>query len=84
MSSSGATGRRWTGSSAKLSRYLERREAYITKVEEATNGIDIYVSNKEAANNFFIDHDLKPLRSFRLWGMKKGKKVYRNTYSLHV
>ncbi len=69
---------------AKLSRYLERRESYITKVEEATNGVDVYVSNKEAANNFFQDHDLKPLRSFRLWGMKKGKKVYRNTYSLHV
>ncbi len=69
---------------AKLSRYLERRESYITKVEEATNGVDVYVSNKEVANNFFMDHDLKPLRSFRLWGMKKGKKVYRNTYSLHV
>jgi nonsense-mediated mRNA decay protein 3 len=69
---------------AKLSRYLERRESYITKVEAATNGVDVYVSNKEVANNFFMDHDLKPLRSFRLWGMKKGKKVYRNTYSLHV
>jgi hypothetical protein len=31
-----------------------------------------------------MDHDLKPLRSFRLWGMKKGKKVFRNTYSLRV
>ena len=69
---------------AKLSRYLERRESYITKVEDVTNGVDIYVSNKEAANNFFIDHDLKPVRSFRLWGVKKGKKVNRNTYSLHV
>ncbi len=69
---------------AKLGRYLERRAAYITKVEDVASGLDIYVSNKEAANNFFMDHDLKPLRSFRLWGMKKGKKVYRNTYSLHV
>jgi nonsense-mediated mRNA decay protein 3 len=68
----------------KLSRYEERRGGYITKVEDVSNGIDIYVSNKEAANNFFIDHDLKPLRSFRLWGVKKGKKVYRNTYSLHL
>ncbi len=69
---------------AKLSRYLERRGGYITKVEGKDGGLDIYVSNKEAANNFFQDHDLKPLRSFRLWGVKKGKKVYRNTYSLHV
>jgi nonsense-mediated mRNA decay protein 3 len=69
---------------AKISRYLERRGGYITKVEDVTNGIDIYVSDKEAANNFFIDHDLKPLRSYRLWGMKKGKKVNRNTYALHV
>ncbi len=69
---------------AKLSRYLERRGGYITKAEDVTNGMDIYVSDKEAANNFFMDHDLKPLKSFRLWGMKKGKKVYRNTYSLHL
>jgi nonsense-mediated mRNA decay protein 3 len=69
---------------AKLSRYLERRKSYITKVEDVSNGIDIYVSNKEETNNFFMAHDLKPLRSYRLWGMKMGKKVNRNTYSLHV
>ncbi|MDE1865707.1 MAG: hypothetical protein KGH94_03685 [Candidatus Micrarchaeota archaeon] len=68
----------------KLNRYLERRGGYITKVEEVQNGVDIYVSDKEAANNFFIDHDFKPLRSFRLWGVKRGKRVYRNTYSLHL
>ena len=69
---------------AKLGRYLERRGGYITKVEEADNGLDIYVSNKEATNNFFIDHDLKPLRSYRLWGVKKGKKINRNTYALRL
>lgn len=69
---------------AKLSRYLERRGGYITKVEDAPNGIDIYVSHKEAANGFFIAHDLKPVKSYRLWGVKRGKKVNRNTYSLHV
>lgn len=69
---------------AKLSRYLERRDGYVTKVEEVQGGIDIYVSNKDAANGFFIAHDLKPVKSYRLWGMKKGKKVNRNTYALHL
>jgi NMD protein affecting ribosome stability and mRNA decay len=36
------------------------------------------------ANAFFHDYDLKPTRSFRLYGMKRGKKVYRNTYSLRL
>lgn len=68
----------------QMKRYLERREEFISKEEKQTNGIDLYVSSKQAANSFFMDFKLKPEKSFRLYGMKRGMKVYRNTYSLHV
>ncbi len=67
-----------------ITKYVERREGFIAKIESVPNGKDIYVSNKMMMNEFFNDYDLKPTRSFRLYGVKRGKKVYRNTYSLHL
>lgn len=69
---------------ANLKRYLEKRDEFISKEEPETNGIDLYVSSKAAANSFFMDYKLKPEKSFRLFGMKRGMKVYRNTYALHL
>ncbi len=70
--------------SEKIKRYVERRGGFITKVESIDNGLDIYASDKMMMNEFFNDYDLKPKRSFRLYGLRKGKKLYRNTYSLHI
>jgi len=69
----------------KIKKYVERRGGFVVKTEEMeNNGLDIYTSDKLAMNEFFHDYKLKPARSFRLYGMKNGRKVYRNTYSLHL
>ncbi len=66
----------------KLTRYIERRNGFVAKVEGVEGGKDVYTSDKLMTTEFFHDYDLKPKRSYRLYGMKKGKRVYRNTYSL--
>lgn len=68
----------------KLKAYLEKNGGFITKIEDVTNGFDIYVSDKQVTNNFFIQKEMKPERSYRLFGVKNGKKMYRNTYALHL
>jgi NMD protein affecting ribosome stability and mRNA decay len=67
---------------AKITKYVQRRGGFIAKIESVENGKDVYLSDKLMTNTFFKDYDLKPARSFRLYGMKKGRKLYRNTYSI--
>jgi NMD protein affecting ribosome stability and mRNA decay len=69
---------------ARITKYVEKRGGFIAKVDKVENGKDVYVSDKLAMNEFFNYCHLKPTRSFRLYGMKNGKKVYRNTYSMHL
>jgi NMD protein affecting ribosome stability and mRNA decay len=68
----------------KLTKYIERRGGFITKVEEVTNGIDVYTSDKLATSEFFKEYELKPGRSYTLYGLKHGNKLYRNTYVLRL
>ena len=67
---------------AKITKYFEARDEFITKVEEADNGMDVFLSNKKLATAFMSRNDLKPVVSFTLVGVKKGRKVYKNTYAL--
>jgi NMD protein affecting ribosome stability and mRNA decay len=67
---------------AKLTKYVQRRGGFIAKTEDMDNGKDVYLSDKLMTNTFFKDYDIKPTRSFRLYGMKKGRKLFRNTYSV--
>ncbi len=69
---------------AKIEKYVQRRGGFIAKMEDVDRGRDLYVSDKIMMNQFFKDYDLKPVRSFRLFGLKYGRKIYRNTYSLHL
>jgi NMD protein affecting ribosome stability and mRNA decay len=68
----------------KLKKYVEKRGGFIAKVDMVENGEDIYVNDKLMTNEFFTFHRLKPIRSFRLYGMRQGRKAYRNTYSMHL
>jgi len=68
---------------AKIIKYVQRRGGFIAKIEDMRDGKDIYASDKLMMNAFFKDYDIKPVRSFRLYGEKKGVKLYRNTYSIH-
>lgn len=68
---------------AKVTKYVEKRNGFIAKIEKVEGGKDVYLSDKLMTNDFVHDYELKPKRSFRLYGMKNGRKLYRNTYSLH-
>ncbi len=68
----------------KISRYIAHTNAFIAKTEEVPNGIDIYISDKKAVNEAMLFLRLKPIVSYTLYGVKQGKRVYRNTYSIHL
>ncbi len=67
---------------AKITKYVQRRGGFIAKIDNVDNGKDLYISDKLMTTAFFKDYDIKPVRSFRLYGMKMGRKLYRNTYAL--
>ncbi len=68
---------------AKITKYVQRRGGFIAKIDDVKEGRDVYVSDKLMMNEFFKDYHIKPMRSFRLYGEKKGVRLYRNTYALH-
>ncbi|HUY69965.1 MAG TPA: NMD3-related protein [Candidatus Baltobacteraceae bacterium] len=69
---------------SNITKFAERRDSFITKIEPMGNGSDIYVSNKIVVNEFFARFKLKPKRSYILYGLVRGKEAYRNVYSLHL
>ncbi len=69
----------------KISRFLERRDSFVSKSERVKNGIDLYVEDKLVMNSFFdIYKNIRPKRSYTLAGMRNGKKLYRNTYLIDL
>lgn len=68
----------------KVQRFFVKEGGFVTKTEQAENGIDIYVSDKLIAAEFFKYMRLKPKKSWRLFGVKNGKDLTRNTYALHL
>ncbi len=65
--------------------FLIRGNAFVSKTEEMGNGIDMYISDKKLVSGYFALHKiLKPKVSYKLYGVKKGKKLYRHIYSLTV
>lgn len=69
---------------AALKRFIERRNGFISRVNVIANGCDAYVSDKKAVSEFFSVRKLKPGRSYTLYGMKNGRKLYRNIYVLRM
>ncbi|HUC38708.1 MAG TPA: NMD3-related protein [Candidatus Acidoferrum sp.] len=68
----------------KFMNFMEKRGAFASRVDELNNGYDIYSSSKTLASSFFQYYDLKPKRSYTLYGLKHGKEVYRNIYLLRL
>lgn len=56
----------------------------ITKVEETKNGKDIYIIDKKYAKKIVssVFPGCKVVRSFKFVSQKKGKKLYRDYYSV--
>ncbi|MCL4373878.1 MAG: 60S ribosomal export protein NMD3 [Candidatus Marsarchaeota archaeon] len=68
----------------RLEAYVSRNGAFIAKEEAVRKGYDIYVSDKLVASGFFSYYRLKPLKSYELYGLKRGRKVYRNIYAVSL
>ncbi len=66
----------------RLLTFIDRRDTFASRIDELSNGYDLYLSNKKTASAFFEYYDLKPKRSYSLYGLKGGKKIYRNIYLL--
>ncbi len=70
-----------------LSVIPEKYNDTITKVEKTKNGFNIYLSDKKIAARIIreLRHlNMKIKASYKLIGMKKGKKIYRNYYSVRL
>ena len=67
----------------KLTKFFEMNNEFISKIESADNGLDVYVSSKALCNTLMSSMELHPNKSFTLAGVKNGKRVYKNTYALH-
>ena len=68
----------------RIEKYVGHTSAFITKSENAPNGIDIYVSDKKTVNEMVLYFHMKPITTYTLYGVKQGRRVYRNTYSIHL
>ena len=68
----------------KITRYLERRGGFLTKVVKADNGLDVYLSDKKAVAEYLSSHGIQAVASYTLYGLKNGKRVYRHTYAVRV
>ncbi|MGC8479337.1 MAG: NMD3-related protein [Candidatus Micrarchaeia archaeon] len=68
----------------RVNTYFEKRGEFIAKIKNVDNGIDVYLSNKKLAEAYISSHHLEVVRSYTLYGVKKGKKVYRHTYSIRL
>ncbi len=65
----------------KLLRSLEKH-TFITKIVELNEGIDVYCGDKKVVSSLLSAMKLKPKTSYSLYGIKKGRKVYRTTFLL--
>ncbi len=68
----------------KLIDFINKNGDFIAKMEKEGSGYDVYTSNKMQTARFFEIRRLKPKVSFTLYGLKNGKRVYRNIYLLRI
>ena len=68
----------------RIYKFFEKQDEYVSQLKDVDNGIDVFVSNKKTAGAFMSEYDLKPNVSFTLYGEKNGRRIYKNTYALHL
>jgi nonsense-mediated mRNA decay protein 3 len=68
----------------RLTRYLEKRNAFVAKIDEYSYGSDVFTSDKKMTQSFLDGYRLHARKSFQLYGVKNGKKVYRHIYSVEL
>ncbi|RLF47995.1 MAG: hypothetical protein DRN29_01055 [Thermoplasmata archaeon] len=71
-----------------VKRRVKEKQSFISKKEKVRGGIDYYIGNKKAAEK--AAKEIKEAMggeltvSSSLVGMKDGKRIYRNTYSIRM
>lgn len=69
----------------KLLKFIESRNGFVSKIDDMPDGCDIYASDKGAVSAFFDSKDnLKPKKSYELYGMRRGKKLYRHKFFIDL
>lgn len=66
----------------KLTKFFEVHDQFISKIETAEHGLNVYLSSKSLAGAFITRMKLHPETSYTLAGVKNGKRVYKNTYAI--
>ncbi len=69
---------------ARLEHYFSKKGSYILSITDVDNGYDVRLPDKKLAASFIEAFGIKPSISYTLYGIKRGKKVYRNTYSIRL
>jgi NMD protein affecting ribosome stability and mRNA decay len=77
------------GNNYKIARFIERitrffdvNNEFITKMERADDGTNLYLSNKRLAQAYISKNRLHSTNSYTLSGVKNGKRIFKNTYSI--
>ncbi len=70
--------------SDNIKEFFAMNGSFVTKTVQKDGGLDLYVGNKKLANAYMQLCKLKPVMSYTLAGLQRGKKVYKNTYALHL
>lgn len=68
----------------KLAAFIVGSGGFISRIREINKGYDVFVSDKDLAARFLSMHRLNPTKSFQLYGLKRGRKVYRNIYAVRL
>lgn len=75
---------------AKIKRIADKlikainKESFVSKIVELKEGIDLYIGDKRKAIEILSFFGLKYKRTRKLYGLKKGKRVYRDTFLIRV
>ncbi|MGC8710741.1 MAG: NMD3-related protein [Candidatus Micrarchaeia archaeon] len=67
-----------------VANFLEANDEFISKELDVENGVDVYVSSKKLAAAMISGMRLKANKSYTLYSIKNGKKIYRNTYAIYL
>ncbi len=67
-----------------IEKYIIKRGGFISKIEDIDNGRDMYISSKQLVGNYLAQRHIKAVTSYTLYGLKQGKKIYRNTYAIRL
>ena len=78
------------GTDEKVSRMMKKikglveKITFISKEEKLKEGLDIYVGRKTGVEELLAQLGLKTKKSYKLYSMKEGKRIYRITYIVRV